>query len=80
MGIDYAKWEREKPVTDRAAADKIFAGGCRVPGCAHDHANQPLYIHAGCHISGRIQVAYYNGHFYVSCQECGGFIARFEIK
>lgn len=57
--------------------ERMAASGCQGDGC--DHRGEPLFLHARCHVSGRIEVSYSKGVLRVGCQECGEAIAEVAV-
>jgi len=68
-----------KPLT-KEDLERMSKAGCQVPGCQHDHP-QILYIHARCHLGGRIEVSYTGGDGFlrIACRECGQIIADIAV-
>lgn len=51
---------------------------CQSPGCAHT-GEQPLFLHARCHLYAPTQANYLNGVLTLRCAECDALVAQFEI-
>ena len=77
--INYERWLKDKPILTRERADERVRGGCQQPGCTHAHEEQPLHLHARCHLTAPPEIVYYKGSLFVSCPICQQFIARFLV-
>lgn len=65
----------------RADLDKLVAGGCGVPGCGHEHsANDAMYLHASCHLDGRLEVFYQAGVVTIRCLECERVVGQIAVR
>ncbi len=66
-------------ISTRLALDKKVAGGCSIPGC-DQCAQEPLYLHAACHLDGEIEASYKNGVLTIACRECHKPVVSVEVK
>jgi hypothetical protein len=68
-------------MTTREVLDALVARGCGVADCDHAHHAEPLFLHARCHLDGRIEVSYRHGSgvLRIGCRECGKVIAQVAV-
>jgi hypothetical protein len=53
--------------------------GCGTPDCGHDHS--VLFLHAQCHPSGKLAVAYFKARcvIRVTCARCDELVAEIAV-
>lgn len=57
--------------------DAMAAAGCQTEGC--DHRGEPVFLHAKCHVGGRIEAMYLEGVLHVRCLECSKPIVEIVV-
>ena len=58
---------------------ELDQAGCDMADCQHDHSI--LYLHAGCHLKGGVEVIYTKatGALTISCAKCHKFVAEIAV-
>ena len=63
----------------RLAMDRIFARGCGVEGCGHDHGSEPMFIHQRCHPGAGLEASYAKGVVVIACLRCKSPIVSVKV-
>lgn len=58
---------------------ELDAATCSNPGCAHDHDDGPLYLHATCHAAAPVDTRYEHGEIVLTCGLCDREVARIAV-
>lgn len=52
---------------------------CDAEGCNHTSDEQPMYLHARCHIRSPLWAILYQGKLFMVCAECDAPVKTFDL-